>query len=116
MTTIERVCEACGGPIKTKPGSKGGRPRRWCSDACRQRASRARSGTQAATTAAVKGVEAEQAVELVLASPEATRQLLTKITETIKTDPDAVSNGVVGAVFGLHKAITDHMIRVNRVR
>jgi hypothetical protein len=36
-----RACEACGGPL---PSSGPGRPRRFCSDACRQRAHRAGVG------------------------------------------------------------------------
>jgi predicted nucleic acid-binding Zn ribbon protein len=35
--TPDRECPACGGAIPSPPGTgrRQGRPRRWCSDACR---------------------------------------------------------------------------------
>ncbi|MFJ7073665.1 ATP-binding protein [Streptomyces sp. NPDC098781] len=51
MASTKRTCEACGGPLGAsrgdgEPGSgKGGRPPKYCSNACRQRAFRTRATT-----------------------------------------------------------------------
>lgn len=38
--TREVVCDGCGAVIERFQGQRLGRPRRWCSDACRMRAAR----------------------------------------------------------------------------
>jgi hypothetical protein len=51
-----RACEACEGPL---PSSGPGRPRRFCSEVCRQRAHRARTG-RARSGAGFKGEQDHQ--------------------------------------------------------
>lgn len=107
--TGQRKCEACGG---TLPPQRGSRPRRWCSDACRTRASRARR----LATAVVPGVSAEAAVDLVLASPVMSQKVLEGLAERIADGSlDGVENNhLVAAIIRAHRAVTARATATNR--
>lgn len=108
MTDAQK-CEACGNSM---PPHTGTRPRRFCSSACRSRASRARR----LGTGSVPAVDAERAVATVLESPEATRQLLVQLNENISSGrcSGVEYNGVISAVLDLRKTITSVVMRANR--
>lgn len=81
-------CPGCGRPLSTRlPGSgKRGRTRVWCSDACRQRAYRARkSGVQPAQDAETTKVEPAP-------SPAPTSHTLDQCIVTVLESPKAVSS------------------------
>lgn len=94
------------------PPHTGSRPRRFCSSACRSKASRARR----LGTASVPAVDAERAVAVVLESPEATRQLLVQLAENVSTGrcSGIEYNGTIMAALALHRTVTDAVLRANR--
>lgn len=108
------VCERCGAVLPAR-SSKGGRPRRWCSDECRDRAARQRR-KGGAGAASVPGLVAEAAVPAVLASPAMTRMLLTDLAATIRRgDLDGSEfNHVISAVLDAHNAVVGRVISKNQ--
>ena len=74
----QRPCPRCGRPIFESTHRRPGRPRRWCSAACR-RADYAER--QAARRGLDTTIATEQHVEAVLQSPTACRRVLRQIGE-----------------------------------
>lgn len=81
---IEKACLRCGRPFFVSDRPKAGRPRRWCSGACRRLASEERRAAQAgrqAITYVTEPVSLEQHVRAVLDSPSACRRVLREIRD-----------------------------------
>lgn len=81
---IEKACPRCGRPFFVSDRPKAGRPRRWCSSACRRLASEERRAAQAGRTAityVTEPVSIEQHVSAVLDSPSACRRVVRELND-----------------------------------
>lgn len=81
---IEQACPRCGRPFFVSDRPKAGRPRRWCSGACRRLASEERRAAQAghgAITYVTEPVSIERHVSAVLDSPSACRRVLRELND-----------------------------------
>lgn len=100
------TCDNCGREMAINAT---GRPRRWCSDACRSKANRR----------AVPPLETddEAAIRVVLDSPDATRRLLKDLAARIANGECAGReyNGVIAAAIGVYRAIIDRVSAANGV-
>lgn len=79
-----KTCPRCGRPFQVSDGRKAGRPRRWCSNACRRLASEERRAAEAGHTAITFIKEAtslDRHVSAVLDSPSACRRILRELTD-----------------------------------
>lgn len=104
----ERLCESCGGPL---PARTSGRVRRFCSDTCRSRASRARrSGSTR-----VPAVAAEAAVDHVLSSPVMSQKVIENLAERIASGAlDGPEwNHLIAAILRAHHAVTARVTTTN---
>lgn len=95
------MCERCGTAM---PAAARGRPRRWCSGRCRQAAWAVRDSptVEVATTP-------EQAVDVVLSSPVAVRELIR--TLTVQLDADNLDDRVIDALNEAHQAVVRSVMR-----
>lgn len=86
-----------------------GRPRRWCSDACRSKANR--------RAVAPKVPDDEAAIRVVLDSPDATRRLLKELAVRVAAGECSGRefNGVIVAAMNVYRAIIDRAASVNGV-
>lgn len=74
----QRPCERCGRPIYEGEPRHPGRPRRWCSDACR----RADHSERRALERGLRPKpDLDQAVEVVLQAPAACRRVLRQVAD-----------------------------------
>lgn len=93
-----------------------GRRRKWCSDACRADAARDRAARQLVESGdwAPQPTPAE-AVDLVLSSPTATRDLLVELTALIDADrlSGRIHNATVDAIVDAHNAVVRAQLRAN---
>lgn len=101
-------CPRCSSPILPNPGGRG-RPRVWCSQACRRAAyeeRRVAASGAIAKEVVVKLVEPswEETIERVLRSPKACRQVLHALCQRLATDELSVSpwNEVSGELWKLN--------------
>lgn len=81
---IEKPCPRCGKSYFVSDRPKPGRPKRWCSSACRRKASEERRAAAAgivAITYIKQEVSLDEHVRAVLASPSACRRVLRTIAE-----------------------------------
>lgn len=77
-------CPRCGRPFQVSDRPKAGRPRRWCSSACRRLASEERRAAEAGHTAITFIKEAaslDEHARAVLDSPSACRRILRELAE-----------------------------------
>ncbi len=100
------TCDNCGREMAINAT---GRPRRWCSDACRSKANRR-------ATAPVE-TDSESAIRVVLGSADTTRQLLKELASRIASGDCAGReyNGVIAAAMGVYRAIVDGAATANSV-
>lgn len=78
------TCPRCGRPFQVSDRPKAGRPRRWCSSACRRLASEERRAAVAAHTAITfikESVSLDEHVSAVLDSPSACRRILRELAD-----------------------------------
>lgn len=76
-------CPRCGRPFQVSDHPKTGRPRRWCSSACRRLASEERRAAEAGHTAVTfikETASLDEHVRAVLDSPSASRRVLRELT------------------------------------
>lgn len=76
-------CPRCGRPFQVSDRPKAGRPRRWCSSACRRLASEERRAAEAghiAITFLKEVTSLDEHVRTVLDSPSACRRILRELT------------------------------------
>lgn len=97
-----QACDRCGAPLV--PSGRG-RPRRWCSDTCRMAA----WGERHSPTPTAP-IGPDQAVEVVLTSPTALREVLVALTARIDADT-LDDNGVIDALAGAHDALVRAVMR-----
>lgn len=79
-----KVCARCGKPFQVSDHPKVGRPRRWCSSACRRLASeerRAAEAGHAAVTFIKEAAGLDDQVRAVLDSPSACRRILRELSD-----------------------------------
>lgn len=79
-----KSCPRCGRPFQVSDRPKAGRPRRWCSSACRLLASEERRAAEAGHTAITFIKEAaslDEHVRAVLDSPSACRRILRELAD-----------------------------------
>lgn len=103
-------CPRCGKPFVVPTQPKPGRPRRWCSQACRRLASeerRAAEGDRNAITFIKEMTSLEEHVRAVLDSPSACRRILRELADRDNRQElaDAKWSGV-----------SDELVRLRRAR
>lgn len=79
-----KSCPRCGKPFQVSNAPKAGRPRRWCSSACRRLASEERRAAEAGHVAITFIKEASglnEHVRAVLDSPSACRRILRELSD-----------------------------------
>ena len=79
-----KTCPRCGKPFVVPTQPKPGRPRRWCSQACRRLASEERRAAEAAWSAitfAKEPISLDEHVRAVLDSPGACKRVLRAIAD-----------------------------------
>lgn len=79
-----KACARCGRPFQLSDHPKVGRPRRWCSSACRRLASEERRAAEAGHTAVTFIKEApslDDQVRAVMGSPSACRRILRELSD-----------------------------------
>lgn len=79
-----KACPRCAKTFQVSDHPKSGRPRRWCSDACRRLASeerRAAEGGHAAITFIKEAASLDEHVQAVLNSPSACRRILRELAD-----------------------------------
>jgi hypothetical protein len=79
-----KTCARCGKPFQVSDHPKVGRPRRWCSSACRRLASEERRAAEVGHTAVTFIKEAaglDDQVRAVLESPSACRRILRELSD-----------------------------------
>ncbi len=79
-----KACARCGRPFQVSDRPRAGRPRRWCSSACRRLASEERRAAGAGHTVVTFVKEAtslDEHVRIVLNSPSACRRILRELTD-----------------------------------
>jgi len=82
--TLEKSCPRCGRPFLVTDRPKAGRPRRWCSSACRRLASEERRAAEAghiAVTFIKEATSLDEHVHAVLDSPGACRRILRELAD-----------------------------------
>lgn len=82
-------CPRCGRPFQVSDLPKAGRPRRWCSSACRRLASEERRAAEAGRSAItfIKEVAGlDEHVRAVLDSPSACRRILRDLADLADRD------------------------------
>lgn len=82
--TLERVCPRCGRRFLVTDRPKAGRPRRWCSSACRRLASEERRAAETGHTAVTfikETTSLDEHVRAVLDSPGACRRILRELID-----------------------------------
>ena len=89
-----RVCPVCGGAVAPQPGR--GRPRRYCSSACKSRAARQRRTDRALspTPVASSATDRWEIAERVRITRALTRQVA---IEKVAGDPDALNSALLRA-------------------
>lgn len=112
------VCDYCGQALPAPAQSGRGRPRRWCSDACRRAAWIARHDQRPVPEhddpPTAVAVTAQGAVERVLQSPSATVELLDRLAEQIAAGE--TSNPVIAALIRAHRASVGAVGAANGLR
>lgn len=79
-----KTCPRCGRPFQVSDHPKVGRPRRWCSSACRRLASEERRAAETGQTAVTfirEVASLDEHVRAVLDSPSACRRVLRELTD-----------------------------------
>lgn len=79
-----KTCPRCGDPFHLPDRPKAGRPRRWCSSACRRLASEERRAAEAghsAVTFIKEATSLDEHVRAVLDSPGACRRILRDLAD-----------------------------------
>lgn len=108
--TPPRVCDYCGGALPVAPR---GRPRRWCSDACR-RAGWVHRHAPRAEVDSTSTIPAQDAITRVLQSPTAVTELIDKLTVAI--EEGSVSNDVLAALVRAHRASVGTVAGAHQLR
>lgn len=79
-----KACARCGRSFQVSDRPKAGRPRRWCSSACRRLASEERRAAEAGHTAVAfikEEARLDDQVRAVLDSPSACRRILRELSD-----------------------------------
>ena len=104
-----RLCEHCGHPV---PHTRRGRPRRYCSQACRTAAwARRKDATPEPLP------EISEAISAVLNSPTATTEVLAGLTAQLRSGErsGAASNDLIRALFGAYDAAISQAVTANPI-
>lgn len=107
----EKKCPRCGTPFFVSDRPKPGRPKRWCSGACRRLASeerRAADGGRVAIANVKEAAGLDEHVRAVLASPSACRRVLRELAdrESRQDLADAKWSSVADELARLRRAVS----------